>query len=219
LDSIPLCGAGRVEETLNLLGHALRTAVRLTAHALDTSAAAVVETAGLTLVGHRRLNAALDLDWGAPRARARALGLVLDEVARWHQGLEQQHTLALQAPPLKAGMDTITQIITQDTAPPDPDGGPGGRRITPHVAPDRRISLEDPDMRHGRKSSAKTCNGFQAHMVVDLDSHVIREVVVRPTNAPEHEAVDLLVATLEHAPSLRQLDIDLGDLASPRIGR
>jgi hypothetical protein len=114
-------------------------------------------------------------------------------------------------------MDSLTQIITQDTAP-DPDGGPGGRRITPHVAPDRRISIEDPDMRHGRKSSAKTFNGFKEHLVVDLDSKVIREVVVRPANEPEHAAVAWLAETLEHAPGLRQLDSDLGYMASPWIG-
>ena len=47
-------------------------------------------------------------------------------------------------------------------------------------------------MRHGRKSSAKTFNGFTEHFAVDLDSTVTREVVVRPANEPEHEAVELL---------------------------
>jgi Transposase DDE domain/Transposase domain (DUF772) len=218
LDSTPLFGAGRVEDPLNLLGHALHKAVGLAAQELDISTAAVMEAAGLTLVGHSSLKAALDLDWGEPRARARALGLVLDEVARWQQWLEQQHTLAAQDPPIKEVMDTITQIITQDTEP-DPEGGPGGRRITPHVAPDRRISIEDPDMRHGRKSSAKTFHGFKEHMVVDLDSKVIREVVVRPANEPEHAVVERLAETLEQAPGLRQLDIDLGYMTSPRIGQ
>jgi hypothetical protein len=218
LDSTPLFGAGRVEDTLNLRGHALRQAVGLAAQELDTSPAAVIEAAGLTLVGQSSLKAALDLDWGEPRARARALGLVLDEGVRWHQWLEQQHTLATQAPPLQEVMDPITQIITQDTEP-DPDGGPGSRRITPHVAPDRRISIEDPAMRHGRQSSAKTFHGFKEHVGVDLDSHVIREVVVRPANEPEYAAVDLLAETLEQAPGLRQLDIDLGYMASPRIGQ
>src|SRR5262249_16980953 len=62
LDSTPLWGAGRVEDTLNLLGHALRKAVGLAAQALGTSAEAVVEDAGLTLVGHSSLKAALDPD-------------------------------------------------------------------------------------------------------------------------------------------------------------
>src|SRR5712691_4621247 len=80
LDSTPLFGAGRVEDTLNLLGPALRTAAGLAAQALGTSAAAVVEAAGLTLVGPRSLKAAL----------------VLEEVARWQHWLEQHHTLAAQ---------------------------------------------------------------------------------------------------------------------------
>src|SRR6267143_4559090 len=218
LDSTPLFGAGRVEDTLNLLGHALRKACGLAAQALDTSAAAVTEAAGLTLVGNSSLKAALDLDWGEPGARVRALGLVLEEVARWQNWLEQQHTLAAQEPPLKEVMETITQIIMQDTEP-DPEGEPGGRRIKQHVAPDRRISLEDKDMRHGRKSSAKTFNGFKEHFAVDLDSKVTREVVVRPANEPEHEAVELLAEELERSPGLLQLDIDLGYMASPRIAQ
>ena len=117
LDSTPLFGAGRVEDTLNLLGHALRKAVSLAAQELGTSAEAVVADAGLTLVGHSSLKAALDLDWGEPRARERALGLVLEEVARWQHWLVQQQTLAAEQPPLKEVMETITQIIAQDTEP------------------------------------------------------------------------------------------------------
>src|SRR5215469_10744464 len=100
-----------------------------------------------------------------------------------------------------------------------PEGGPGGRRLKKQVAPDRRISIEDADLRHGRKSSAKTFNGFKEHFVLDLDSHVTREVVDRPANGPEHEAVELLVETLEQPPGLLQLDIDLGYMASPRIAQ
>jgi hypothetical protein len=218
LDSTPLFGAGRVEDTLNLLGHALRKAVGLAARELGASAEAILEEAGLVLVGHSSLKAALDLDWGQPKAREQALRLVLEEVDRWKKWLEQHQRLSEDAPPMKDVMDTIAQIVTQDTEP-DPEGGPGGTRIKKHVAPGRRISIEDADMRHGRKSSTKTFNGFKEHFVLDLDSHVTREVVVRPANEPEHEAVELLVETLEQPPGLLQLDIDLGYMASPRIAQ
>jgi hypothetical protein len=189
LDSTPWFGAGRVEETLNLLGHALRKAVGVAAAALGTSAAALIEEADLALVGHSRLKAALDLEWGEPTARARALCLVLEEVARWKRWLEQQSCLSVHEPPMQEVMATIDQMIAQDTAP-DPDGSPGGRRITPRGAHDRRIAIEDQDMRHGRKSSAKPVNGVKEHVLVDLDSTVTREVVVRPANEPEHEVVE-----------------------------
>ncbi len=218
LDSTPLFGAGRVEDTLNLLGHALRKAVGLAAQELGTSAEAIVAEGGLVLVGHSSLKAALDLDWGERPARASALRAVLDEVERWKRWLEQQPSLWAQEPPLQEMMDTIDQIVAQDTEP-DPEGGPGARRIKPQVAPDRRISIEDKDMRHGRKSSSKTFNGFKEHFALDLDSTVTREVVVCPANAPEHEAVELLAETLEQGLGLLQLDIDLGDMASPRIAQ
>jgi hypothetical protein len=218
LDSTPLFGAGRVEDTLHLLGHALRKAVGLAAQELGTSAEAVVEDAGLTLMGHSSLKAALALDWGEPRARSRALGLVLEEVARWQHWLAQPPPLAAEHPPLQEVMETITPLSTQDTEP-DPGGGPGARRLKPHVAADRRLSIEDQDRRPGRKSSAKTFNGFKEHFAVELDSQVIREVVIRPANEPEHEAVALLAEELEKTPGLLQLDIDLGYMASPRIAQ
>src|SRR5262245_38626377 len=93
LDSTPLFGAGRVEDTLNLIGHALRKAVGLVAQALGTSVDVLLEDAGLTLVGHSSLKAALDLNWGEPGTRAQALRRVLEEVERWKRGREQHQSL------------------------------------------------------------------------------------------------------------------------------
>ena len=168
----------------------------------------------MVLVGHRSLQAALDLAWGHQQAREQALGMVLAEGERWATWLAQPQCLVAEVPALQEGRATIAQLVTQDTAP-DPDGGPGGRRIKQHGAPDRRISMEDADMRHGRKSRANTFNGFQEPVVLDLDSHVTREVVVRPAHEPEPAAVALLVETLEQPPGLLQLDSDLGSMASP----
>src|SRR5262249_42254743 len=71
LDSPPLFGAGRVEDMLNLLGHALRKAVGLAAQELDTSAEAILVDAGLVLVGLVTL-------WQGGQVEAAALGLVWD---------------------------------------------------------------------------------------------------------------------------------------------
>jgi Transposase DDE domain len=214
----PLLGAGRVEDTLNLLGQALRQAVGRAAQEWGTTAEAIVEDAGLELVGQSSLNAALDLDWGKPRARDKALCLVLEAVDRWQQGLEQQPSLSAHAPPMQEVLDTIAQVGTQDTAP-DPEGGPGGRRIKQHGAPDRRIALEDQDRRHGRTSSAQTFQGFKEHVVLDLDSQATRAVVVRPAHEPASAVVERVAEDLESGPGLLQLAIALGDMASPRMAQ
>src|SRR5262249_58557100 len=151
-------------------------------------------------------------------AGAGALRGVLEEVEGWQGWPEQPHRLSAQEPPMQEVLETLAQMVAQDTAP-DPEGGPSARRIKKHVAPDRRISSEDAAMRHGRKSSAKTFNGFKEHMALDLDSNVTRQVVVCPANHPEHEAVALLAEELEKGSGLCQLDIDLGYRASPRIAQ
>jgi hypothetical protein len=120
---------------LHLLGHARRKAVGLAAQQLGPSAAAVVEAAGVTLVGHSRLTAALALDGGEPRARARALGLGQEAVARWPRWRAPQQTLATAHPPLQEGMETSTQILPQDTEP-DPGGtGRATSQAARHAGP------------------------------------------------------------------------------------
>jgi hypothetical protein len=42
------------------------------------------------------------------------------------------------------------------------------------VAVDRRISLEDADMRHGRKRGAQRVDGYKCHVLQDLDTGLVR---------------------------------------------
>src|SRR5436190_9257308 len=77
LDSSPLWGAGRVEDTYNLLGHALRKALGVIARQQGRGLADVATESGASLVGELSLKAALDLDWDDPTAREQALTQVL----------------------------------------------------------------------------------------------------------------------------------------------
>lgn len=218
LDSSPLFGAARVEDTFNLLGHALFKAVGTAAKELGRSVDELLDEAGMRLLGQSSLKAALDLNWGEPGARHKALSMVLEELERWKRWLEGHSSLSEKQPPMKEAMETLEQILEQDTEP-DPDGGSGGRRLKKGVSHDRRISVEDQQMRHGRKSSSRTFNGFKQHLVHDLDSKVIREVVVKPANEPEHEVVELVKDELDKGKGLAQLNVDLGYMGSPQIQR
>jgi hypothetical protein len=72
LDSSPLWGAGRVEDTHNLLGHALRKALSVIARQQGRGLAEVAKEAGAPMVGSTKsLKAALDLDWDDPQQRQR----------------------------------------------------------------------------------------------------------------------------------------------------
>ena len=76
IDSRPLEGAGRVEDTINLLGHAMRKIVELCANVLDISKEAVCERAGSPLLLSRSIKAGLDLEWNDAEQKAEAVEIL-----------------------------------------------------------------------------------------------------------------------------------------------
>jgi hypothetical protein len=213
LDSSPLLGAGRIEDTWNLLGRALATVVTCAAQTLHVPRAQVVTAVGLTLLDAPSLKAALDIDWQDPAAQADALARLLAEVDRLEAWVASQAVVAA-APAVEAALTTLRHVLTQDL---EPDPTSGVRRIRRGVAPDRQPSLGDPAMRHGRKTKVRTFTGFKRHVVKLVDAEVIVDAVVRPANEPEHLTLaQVLPAITAHGP-LSELFIDRGYLASPAI--
>ncbi|HEY3450264.1 MAG TPA: transposase [Myxococcales bacterium] len=87
-------------------------------------------------------------------------------------------------------------------------------RIREGTAKDRRISVTDPDMRHGRKSRSRVINGYKRHVACDLVTKLILAATVRPANEPEHRAADVLRKEIEGFGSIEEFHIDRGYLAS-----
>ena len=54
------------------------------------------------------------------------------------------------------------------------------------VSRNRMMSVHDPEMRHGHKSSSRRFDGHKAATVVDADSQLITVVEVLPGNAPDN---------------------------------
>jgi hypothetical protein len=73
LDSAPLWGAGRVEDTFNLIGHALDMVVQCAAAIQKVRVEAIHAAANLELLGNSSLKAALDIDWDDPDQQQAAL--------------------------------------------------------------------------------------------------------------------------------------------------
>ncbi len=58
----------------------------------------------------------------------------------------------------------------------------GQAHLIKGVAKDRRISIEDAQMRHGRKSRSVCVDGYKRHVLHDLDTGLIRVVGITPAN-------------------------------------
>jgi hypothetical protein len=210
LDSSALWGAGQVEDTLNLLGHAVRKAVGMLARHQGREVAAMADAVGVPLLGASSLKAALDADWDDPATLPWALAQVLDALGTVEAYVGQQPPSPAQQA-ASAAVAVASQVVAQDVEQ-DAAGVPRLRR---GVARDRRISVEDGEMRHGRKSASRLFDGYKRHVARDLASGLVRAVGLTAANAPEASVTLAIAADLAcGGGTLRELHIDRAYLAS-----
>lgn len=115
LDSSPLWGAARVEDTYNLLGHALRKALEIIAENTQESLESVAANVGAEIVARTSLKAALDLDWDDPESRNVALSTILQTLNSVEFLVNQKTDLSdFTTSLVNKNLATARQIETQD---------------------------------------------------------------------------------------------------------
>src|SRR5690349_8671348 len=215
IDSSPLEGAGRVEDTINLLAHAGRKVVECAAELLGWSVERVCRDARAPLLAESSVKKALDLDWSNPAEKASAVKVLAVQLENLKDWLGAELAAEMKKPPLKDEIETLAQLMSQDL---EPDPGGGGVKIREGVAPDRRVSVEDREMRHGRKSKSKRLNGYKRHIATDLDTDLILAGAITPANRPEEEAApELREDIAAQGFGIGELNIDRGYVASPLV--
>jgi hypothetical protein len=214
LDSSPLWGSGRVEDTYNLLGHALRKALGVIAGQQGRELTAVAQEAGAELLAGSSLKAALDLDWDDSQARHQALTQVLGALEKVEAWLAQHPELIKEQSPVPECLEAARQVRAQDITTNEA----GQPVLIKGVAKDRRISIQDAEMRHGRKSRSVLVNGYKRHVLRDLDSGLIPAVGLTPANAPEASVAQEIKADLDQQQiKLKELHIDRAYLSSTLV--
>ena len=152
-----------------------------------------------------------DVDWTDAQARQRFLGEIvadaeqlLEVVRGTRSDLEADSD---QDQELVAAAELLARILAQDIERDD-----HGPRLKRGVAPDRLISVHDPEMRHGRKSSSHRFNGHKVQVAVDTDTQLITAVDVLPGNAADAEQALEVVEASEAATGGQVVEV-LGDCA------
>ena len=80
-------------------------------------------------------------------------------------------------------MGLLAVVVGQDTEP-DPDRE-GKWRIARRVAPDRTISVVDPQARHARKTRSQRRDGYKAHIAAEPDTGIITACDVTSANVAD----------------------------------
>ena len=183
LDSTPLYDAVATMDTITLVRSAIRGLLRVTDDDLRAELRSVITS------GDEYASAAKpQIDWDDRAAQAELVDsrardgyacLVLLEGRELDPSTEQ--AAALLATVLGQDLET-----TED----------GTLQIARRVAPDRVISVVDPETRHGHKTSAHSFDGFKGHAAIDPDTEIITATVVSAGNAGDASVAEELIADL-----------------------
>ena len=191
LDTTYILGRGAVRDTCNLLADGIVKLMRVLA---AVSKIAVREWAEAQ--GHERylgssIKGEAAIDWSDRKARRRLLAEIVAD-ADWLLELARQAWVELpedsaQRQSIVDGAELLGQLLLQDIERRSGDGdADDGVSVRDGVSKDRMLSVHDPEMRHGHKSSRRRFNGHKAAIVVDTDSQLITAVDVLPGNAPDN---------------------------------
>ena len=146
------------------MGHALRKALGVIAVLQGRGQAAgtaiVVAQAGVPELAASSLKAALDRDWDDPGARDGALAEVLGLLQTVEAFVASQPATRRRPRRWQPPARSVTRTWTW----------PANTALRRGVAKDRRISVEDAQMRHGRKSRSVLFDGYKRHVLRDLDT-------------------------------------------------
>lgn len=108
------------------------------------------------------------IDWADPRQQATQLNVLCQDA----EAVLELATEHMDDADVRSTDCLLVKIMGDDLAS-DAQGQP---QIAEGTAPDRIISITDPEMRHGRKSSAQRFDGFKAAVTTEQSSEMIVDI-------------------------------------------
>ncbi len=172
-DTTPARGAGAVQDTYTLIRKAIRQLLKQLGFAGPQKRRGLSPQAQALVAGYVHRHRKADIDWSDPQQRAAQLKqLVQDAEAALNLAAEEHSDDA----EVLATAWLLTKILGDDIVQ-DEQGDP---QLGQGTASDRVISITDPEMRHGRKSSAQRFDGFKVAVSSELTSDMILDIVDIP---------------------------------------
>ena len=224
LDTTYILGRGAVKDTYNLLADGIVKLLRVLAAVANIAVGEWAEAQGYQRYFGSSIKGEATIDWSDRKARRKLLGEIVADADRLLE-LARQAWVELpedsaQRQSIVDGAELLGQLLLQDIERKSGDGdvdahaddADDGVSIRDGVSKDRMLSVHDPELRHGHKSSRRRFNGHKAAIVVDTDSQLITAVDVLPGNAPDNLGALELVEQSE-ASTGSVVDEAMGDAA------
>jgi hypothetical protein len=174
-------GAGAVQDTYTLLRKCMRKLLKHLGYAAAGKRRGLAPETERLLVSYLEQDRKAKIDWSDPNERAKQLK-VLYQDAEAVLDLAAEHADDAE---VRATGWMLVKIMGDDIER-DQQGNP---QIAEGTAPDRIISVTDPEMRHGHKSKAQRFNGFKLSVTTEQTSEMIVDVQDIPAAGSDGHAL------------------------------
>jgi hypothetical protein len=201
LDSSPIRGRGAIKDTFNLISDAIRSTLRAIAKERGVDAKELATKTGVERhFSDESIKGQVSLDWNDEQAKSAFLASLLEDCRRVQETARLKKYTGEE-------MALLKKLLAQDV-----DDTGDEPTIRDGVAKDRTVSVHDPEMRHGRKSSGKVYNGHKAHIAVETTTGIITALDVTTPGTPDGSKVAELIKETERLTGA-EVTVALGDSA------
>jgi len=194
-------GAGAVQDTYTLLRKCIRKLLKQLGYKAAGKRRGLAPHTERLLATYLEQDRKAKIDWSSPDERAKQLKVLFQD-ADAVLDLAAEHADDAE---VRATGWLLVKIMGDDIEP-DEHGDP---RIAEGTAPDRIISVTDPEMRHGHKSKAQRFNGFKVSVTTEQTSEMILDIEDIPATGSDGQAL---------MPSIERVEQQVGVTVEQVIG-
>jgi hypothetical protein len=181
LDSTALYDAVATQDTVTMIRAAIRALLGVADPALAAELRAVLKRDDTYAAPGKPA-----CDWDDKAAREALVDALAWDAFAVLAALDGRELTA----PVKQAAELVATVVGQDLDVRED----GLFYIARRVAPDRVISVVDPEARHGHKTAARGFDGYKGHVAIDPDSELITAVDVTPGNVADGAVATNLLA-------------------------
>jgi transposase len=179
-------GGGAVQDTYTLVRKGIRKLLKQLGYAVPGKQRGLAPETQRLVTTYLAQDRKAQIDWADPEQRLAQLQVLVQDAETALDLAGEQ----MDDADVRTTAWLLVKIMGDDLEQDDQ----GHWQIAPGTAPDRVISIRDPEMRHGRKSSAQRFDGFKVSVTTEQTSELILDIADMPAAGSDGQA---LMPTIE----------------------
>ncbi|MFN8613918.1 MAG: IS1182 family transposase [Vulcanimicrobiota bacterium] len=188
IDSMPIIGAAALQDTYTLLRTGIEKLLAAIRKQRDEWGGSRGFKYSFSAKKYKKGSGKPEINWCDDAQRQLHLNELVEDAVSLIEAVEDSKMV--HAKRVQASLELLVRILSQDI-----EQSPDGEAKIKKGGSDRVISTNDPEARHGHKTSCKLIKGYKGHFTVS-EQEIVTSVSVTPANASDMAPVQSMVGEL-----------------------